>query len=275
MNKASTIALATTTALFAFSGLAFAQETAQLPAETPAPAGIIPAPVRPNVKAMQVKVQEKRIEIKDSATDIRNTFKVEVKDLRTNTKEQMREATSSAERRVIEKNAIEQRKELMETRKASSTEIRDQKKDLLEARQAEVKDRMKEQARKNVEMIKRRYEIAIKQFDNLSARIQSRIEKMKANGIDTTSAESALALAVTAIAQVKTDAQALADLGAQIQSGDDAKTLRPQIESAVKQLNASVKAAHEALKAAGRALLAASATRKPDTQTEPTSSDTN
>lgn len=267
MIKASPIALATITSILAFSGLAFAEETVQLPAETSAPTGIAPVPARSNIKTIPANVKEKRADLRDAAKDIRSTFKVETKDLRTDTKEQMREATSSTERRGIEKNAIEQRKGLMEARKASSTEIRDQRKDLIETRKenaSAVRDRRKGLAREHVGIMEQRYAIAIKQFDNLGARIQSRIDKVKANGIDAGRAESALSLALIAIAQVKADARVIADLGAQIQSGDDAKALRPQIEAAVKKLNASVKSAHQALVAAGKALIVAARTQKPE-----------
>lgn len=292
VHKVSPIALAAVTSILAFSGFAFAEEAAQPPAGTQAPTGI--APARANVKTIQANMVEKRAELKEAAKDVRSNFKIEVKDVRTNTKAEMREATSSAERRAIEQKAIEQRKGLIETRKentstiqdrrkglietrkASSTEIRDTRKDLIESRKekvSEIRDQKKEAARQHIGAIKQRYSIAIRQFESLAVRIQSRIDKMKANGIDATGAESALSLAVVAIAQVKTDAQALADLGAQVNSGDDAKALRAQIETAVKKLNASVKSAHEALVAAGKALIASSRTQKSDTP-EPSSSGT-
>ncbi|MDP3965366.1 MAG: hypothetical protein Q8Q13_01035 [bacterium] len=276
MHKASTIALAATTALFAFSGLAFAEETIQLSAETPRPAGIAPAPARNTIKTIQANLEEKRAELKDAAKDVRSNFKIEVKDVRTNTKQEMREATSAIERRAIEKSAIEQRKGLIETRKASSTEIRDQRKDAIEARKekvSEIRDQKKERARQHIGKIEQRYAIVIRQFDGLVARIQSRIDKMTANGIDTANVESALALAQTAIAQVKTDAQALADLVKQVNSGDEAKALRAQIEVAVRTVNGSVKAAHEALGKAGKALIEGARTQKSDAP-EPSSSGT-
>ena len=276
MHKASTIALAATTALFAFSGFAFAEETIQMSAETPRPASIAPAPARNTIKTIQANLEERRAELKDAAKDVRSNFKIEVKDVRTNTKQEMREATSAIERREIEKNAIEQRKGLIETRKASSTEIRDMRKDVIDARKekvSEIRDQKKEQARQHIAQIERRYAVAIKQFDGLAARIQSRIDKIKANGIDTVKAESALSLALSAIAQVKTDAQALADLVKQVNSGDEAKALRAQIEAAVRTVNGSIKAAHEALGKAGKALIENARTKKSDAP-EPSSSGT-
>ena len=258
MHKVSPIALAAITSVLAFSGIAFAEETVQLTAEAPTPTSIAPTPARNTIKTIQANLEERRAELKDAAKDVRSNFKIEVKDVRTNTKQEMREATSAIERREIEKNAIEQRKGLIETRKASSTEIRDMRKDVIETRKekvSEIRDQKKEQARQHIAQIERRYAVAIKQFDGLAARIQSRIDKIKANGIDTVKAESALSLALSAIAQVKTDAQALADLVKQVNSGDDAKALRAQIEAAVKKVNGSIKAAHEALGKARKTLI--------------------
>src|SRR3989338_10192778 len=276
MYKVSPIALAAVVSVLALSGIAFAEETIQLSAETPRPAGIVPTPARNNIKTIQANMEEKRAELKDAAKDVRSNFKIEVKDVRTNTRQEMREATSAIERREIERNAIEQRKGLIETRKASTTEIRDMRKDLLETRKekvSEIRDQKKEQARQHIAQIERRYAVAIKQFDGLAARIQSRIDKIKANGIDTVKAESALSLALSAIAQVKTDAQALADLVKQVNSGDEAKALRAQIEAAVRTVNGSIKAAHEALGKAGKALIENARTKKSDAP-EPSSSGT-
>ncbi|MDO8553107.1 MAG: hypothetical protein Q7S01_06340 [bacterium] len=218
-------AVVTVTALLAFSGIAFAEETSQA-------AGSAPAPARATV------IREKRADLKGALKDVQANFKTSVKDLRTGTKAQMQVASSSAERRAIERNAVQNTKALIQARKASSTKIIEQKKEL---------------ARKNVGKIEQRYVVAIKQFDNLVTRIQSRIAKMKSAGADTTKAEAALARAQTAIEQVKADAQKLADLRAQDQSGQ-AKELRARVEAAVKQVNASMKAAHNALDKAGKAL---------------------
>ncbi len=238
------IALATLTGLLAFSGIAFAEENAQ-------GAGA-PPPPRPNL----IQIKEKRADLREQAKDVRADFKAGAKDLRVNTKEKMRAATTSAERREIEKSAIKERKGLIDTRKASTTEIRDQRKEL---------------ARQHVGKIEQRYAIAVKQFDNLATRIQSRIDKIKANGIDASKAEAALALAQAAIAQAKTDAQALADLRAQVNSGDEAKALRAQIEAAVKKVNASIKAAHSALQKAGKILATVDRSEKANTTTIPSS----
>ena len=262
MKKLNSIALTALTALFAFSGIAFAQDAAQPPG-TPAPQDSSNSKV----------IKEKRADLREAVKNILGNFKTESKDLRIETKEKMREATTSTERREIKKGAIEERKDLIETRKAGLVEIKDQRKELVEERKegkAEMRDQRKELARQHGNAMGQRFGVAIKQFDNLSARIQSRIDKLKSAGIETNSAESALNTAKLAIEQAKTDAKALSDLVAQVNSTSDARALRPQIEAAVKVVNASIKSAHKALEYAGKALIVLSRPTKPATSTLPT-----
>src|SRR3989344_2105480 len=258
MKKLNSIALTALAALFAFSGIAFAQDAAQPPG-TPAPQDSSNSKV----------IKEKRADLREAVKNILGNFKTESKDLRIETKEKMREATTSTERREIKKGAIEERKDLIETRKAGLVEIKDQRKELVEERKegkAEMRDQRKELARQHGNAMGQRFGVAIKQFDNLSARIQSRIDKLKSAGIETNSAESALNTAKLAMEQAKTDAKALSDLVAQVNSATDAKALRPQVsmpasstraqvETAVKKVNASIKSAHRALEAASKQLV--------------------
>lgn len=236
MNKISLLALAATAALLAFSGVTFAQESVTVPSTM----------VPKNIRALIQDTRVQRAGVKAAAQVSKENVQKKAVDLRQSTKNAMTAATSSAERRAIEKNAIEERKGIISERQASTTAMKEQLNML---------------ARQHVGAIEQRYAIAIKQFENLAGRIQSRITKMKAGGTDTTSAETALSLAQAAIAQVKTDAQALADVSAQVSSGD-AKVLRTRVEAAVKNVNASVKAAHSALEKAGKALTEGIRTQK-------------
>ncbi|MDO8561228.1 MAG: hypothetical protein Q7S05_00170 [bacterium] len=234
-------------ALVALSGVAFAQESATVPANM--------APK--NARAILEDLRAKKTGVKAEIQDVRKDIRKESVELRQDTKEKMGAATTSAERRAIEKNAIEERKEIISERKAGIVEIRDQKKDLIETRKAsstEIKDQRKEQARRHLELIAHRYGVAIKQFENLAGRIQSRIDKIKSAGADTAAAESALTTAVSAIAQVKTDVQALRDLLSQAETVTDLKTIRTQVEAATKKANESVKSAHKALQVAAKTL---------------------
>src|SRR3989338_618447 len=245
MKKTTPVVLTALTALLTFSGIAFAEESAKLPdgVSTQKP------------RTMIQNIRDKRTEIKSEIKDIRKDSKIELKDLRQDTKDKMKGATSSDVRREIKKDVREERKE-----------IKDERKETVNA----MKEQLKVLARQHGNAMGQRFGVAIKQFDNLSARIQSRIDKLKTVGIDTNSAESALNTAKIAIEQAKTDAKALSDLVAQVNSTSDARALRPQIEAAVKVVNASIKSAHKALEYAGKALIVLSRPTKPPTSTLPT-----
>ncbi|HXK38675.1 MAG TPA: hypothetical protein VJ043_01125 [Candidatus Paceibacterota bacterium] len=259
MNKTKFVPFALG-AFLALSGVAFAQESATVPS--------VLAPQ--NARGVIQNIRAKAADVKEAVKNARKDIKTDARDLRADTKDKMMAATSSAERRAIEKNAIEERKEIISERKANTSEIRDQRKDLIEARKAsstEIRDQRKELARQHLGVIAQRYGIAIKQFENLAGRIQSRIDKIKSLGVAASEAESALAVAEAVIAQVKTDAQALKDAILQIDSGTDTRTIRAQIETAVRKASASVKAAHKALQTAVKALVSLARLQKTATST--------
>src|SRR3989344_7498124 len=243
MNKTKFVPFALG-AFLALSGVAFAQESATVPS--------VLAPQ--NARGVIQNIRPKAAGVKEAVKNARKDIKTDARDLRADTKDKMMAATSSAERRAIEKNAIEERKEIISERKANTSEIRDQRKDLIEARKAssteirdQRKDQRKELARGHLVAITRRYEIAVKQFENLAGRIQSRIDKMKTAGADTSSAESALGTALSIIAQLKADAQAIVDSLSQVETGTGAKAARSQVEASVKKINAEIKSARDAL----------------------------
>ncbi len=241
MNKITLVPLAIV-ALLALSGAAFAQESA-------APSGAAPQ----NARGIIEDIRAKRADIKASIKDVRTGFKTDVRDLRGDVKVKTVAATSSKERRDVKKDFRDEKKELKEERQASTTALKAERNAL---------------ARRHLGLITERYGIAIKQFENLALRIQSRIDKIKANGIDASKAETALGLALTAIAQVKTDLQALKDLILQADPDAEAKALRAEIEAAVKKANASVKAAHRALQTAAKSLVSLTRPQKTATSTD-------
>lgn len=243
MQKITPVALTTVTTLFAFSGVALAQDAAE-------PTSV--APQKP--RALIQEIKDKRKEIKSEIKDIRKDFKKDARDLQEETKARMKVATSSDARREIKKDFRVEKKELKEERKASTTAM---------------KAVLKVLAREHANAMGQRFGVALKQFDNLATRIQSRIDKLKTAGIDTNKAESALNIAKIAIEQARADAKVLSDLVAQINSASDAKTLRAQVETAVKKVNESVKSAHKALGEAAKVLAAnARSERKTATTTK-------
>lgn len=230
MNKLTPIALTTLTALFAFSGVAFAQDAVTLPAS-----------VSPQVPRGPVqRFLDRRIDIKSEIKDVRTEYKTDARNLRKETKERARGATTSEDRRDIRKGFRVERKEIKEERKETVNAMKEQLKVL---------------ARQHGNAMGQRFGVALRQFNNLSARIQSRIDKLKSAGTDTNSAESALNTARLAIEQAKTDALALSDLVAQVNSASDAKALRADVETAVKKVSASIRSAHKALGTVAKTLV--------------------
>lgn len=237
MRKATPFTLLVLGALMALPGATFAQESAAVPNS------MAPKNVRGIIEDIRAKRNDIKVEIKDTRRDI----KKESSELREDTKAKMSAATSSAERRAIEKSAIEQRKEIISERKASTTALKEKRNAL---------------QREHLQAITKRYWVAIKQFENLAARIQSRIDKMQGAGVDTSTAESALGTARSAIAQVKTDVQAVRDLLSQAETAADPGALREQVAAGVKKAGESVKSAHKALQTAAKTLVTLVKTEK-------------
>ena len=221
MKTHKVIAIASAGAILLYYGIAFAQQDTS------------------NLGAGQ-SMRAQRLDIKDAIKNAQQNFKMQIKDLQQETKDKMKSATSSFERGNIIKNAKDERKGILDNRKASTTAMRTQFKELV---------------RRQFGVTIQRFSVALKQFDNLASRIQSRIDKMKGLGIDTSSVETSFATAKSAIETARADAKAVADIVAQVTNASDKKTVHSQIEVAVKKANESVKAAHKALEATSKALV--------------------
>lgn len=142
-----------------------------------------------------------------------------------------------------------------------------------EERRAEARERMEE---KRSEILKhlseqmfKRMEAAIERYTKLSDRVDSRIQKLKEKGVDTTKSESLIAITRTKIAEAKTAVEAakqevegaatLADNSASSTKPIDAgKRVRENLEKA----RLAITAAHKALVSAIESLKASSALRE-------------
>lgn len=219
--------------LIASAGVVFAADEASTTVATSTP-----FKPRPAIQKFQ-NIKEERRDIKMEIKDMRVDAKDRLKDLRLTTKESMKAATSTD----LKKNILEEKrgdaKRILQERKASTTEMKRQLKAL---------------TRQHFAVTIERYSIALKQFNNLAARIKSRIEKVKASGIDATSAERALANARTSIETARVDAKAVSDKIVEVSDESDVRAARIQIAEAIKKANASFKAAHRSLGAAASAL---------------------
>lgn len=207
--------------------------------------------LRAEIRARAQNAKETRADLRNTIQDIRLDSKDRRTDLRVDTKAQMQNASSSDERRAIQKGAQIERRDIRDDRKASTTPIRMEFKTL---------------ARQHVGLIVGRFEVALRQFDGLVTRIQSRIDKLQARGAATASLEAQLTVAISAVAQARADVQALVSIMESVDASSDVKTVRQEIDAAIKKANASMKAAHNAFAKLARELVSLSGSVRADAE---------
>ena len=138
-------------------------------------------------------------------------------------------------------------------RKENMTERRDALKDKVQELRGDIKARIASEAKMQIETtarkMKQRLEAAVKRLENISTRIDSRIDKLTEEGLDMSTAISLKATADLKIAAAKTAVGALV----KPTPTDDTREAH---KAAFEALRAQVKAAEEAVKEAHRALMA-------------------
>ena len=103
------------------------------------------------------------------------------------------ESTTGVEEKLDK--ARERRSELIDRQKEKRENFQEKKQDIYEkiaTRQAEVKQHVVEKIKNVFSKILRRFNAALKRLDKIAQRIATRIDKLKARGVDTSSAEAAL-----------------------------------------------------------------------------------
>jgi hypothetical protein len=120
--------------------------------------------------------------------------------------------------------------------------------------------------RQHAGLIKERFTLALRQFDKLAGRIETRIEKMEVQGIATASVEAELDAAKAANLEAKADVQAVADFVASVDESDDRAQVRAQLQILVKEAQTSLREAHQALQKVVRSLVALARENKPAAQ---------
>lgn len=221
-----------------FVGFALAHETATAHPHALAQADT-QASAEVNVSATAPRpldlVRQRAMEIKQSAVDAKAQ-------LRATTQAELQEAETPEERRAVLQGATGARVDIAQDRM-----------------QAGVKNLI----RLHAGLVKERLVLAQRQFERMSARIQSRLDKMEAEGIDTASVQAKLDAAIAANVQAKADAQAVADYIASVDDSADRATVKAELEAKIKTAQASIKATHSALSEAVRALVALAKANKP------------
>ena len=173
-----------------------------------------------NMRPLQI-LHDTRAELKADARLELGGLKDEAGDIRTNARIELKNASSGPERRDIVREA--------------GVELR-----------ANIKERLQVLFRTHLGSIMARLNAAIQHFDNIAARIESRIEKLDEAGVDTATVETSLSTAVEANAAAETNVNALSSLVASVTDGSNAETVKAEIRAAIHKATASIKVAHRA-----------------------------
>lgn len=156
------------------------------------------------------------------------------------------------------------RKEIMQTARENQEGTRQEMRDARET----FRERLQTLVKTHIGTIVRRLNAALEHFDSLVARIESRIEKLQSEGIDTAPVEASLAISVNLVSAAKTDTQALVSLIDSVQDTSDADSVKTAIRAAIQKATESVKAAHRGLLSTAKMLVALVRTSHVDTSVE-------
>ena len=224
IQRLSVLLLLTLALIFASASTAFAEDVsaeASVSAEAKVEAGSGGKP-----RPLQL--------LNNVRTNIKDKAQRELREIKVETRADLKTASSSAEKRAILQDAKEGRKEI----------------------RGDMKERLQVLLRTHLGSAIARLNAAVRHFDNIIERIESRIEKLKDRGLDTASVEATLKVAMDAAAVAKVDVQALSSVGASITASSTAETVKTEIRTAVKKAMESVKVAHQALLKTSRELSA-------------------
>ncbi len=159
----------------------------------------------------------------------------------TTIKERMKVASTSGER-----------KNIIDTMREKKEGLKDERK----AKMENLKERIQMLARTHLGSSITRLSAAIRHFENIAERIESRLLKLSERGVETASVEASLETAISLTATAKTDVDALKALINSVTDASDPETIRAEIRAAIEKATASVKAAHEAFIKTARELSA-------------------
>lgn len=219
-------------------------------------------------KEAQEKLKEARLQLQSERKDMRKE-NIEVrKDIRASTTEARKEI--AGERKDMRKELVDdrrefasttriKRKELQADRRLLASSTREARKEIQDDRRELIKNAVIKRAQVQFELIMKRLGIAIDRLDNISGRIDSRIAKLKADGVDTATME---ALQVTAKAKVDAADVAVKAIVAPALPSDAESTTAEAMNALLASTRAQVKTAEIAIKDAQSALNAVVAEMK-------------
>lgn len=130
--------------------------------------------------------------------------------------------------------------------KASFEEKREAIKNGIEERKEAVNEKVKERLGKFVENLVERFTAAQERLGELASRIDSRLAKMEAEGIDVSTQKTALASAKVLIDDLSVSIAQIQTMSTDVLSGDT-RALYPELKDAVEATKSEIKTAHQAL----------------------------
>ena len=186
--------------------------------------------------------------IKARAQQIKQGSQNAKKEWRSETEAEFENAERGEKKEVL-KEAWGERKEIAKDRFASTTQL---------ARG------VKALALMHGGVIKNRFNLAVSHLNGLLDRMDARLEKMTAAGVDTAAVVTLHTSAEGAVAKAEADANAVADYLATVNESSDRATVKTELQAKVKTAQESLKAAHKAVMDTVRALVALAKENKPD-----------
>lgn len=212
-----------------------------------------------DIQSVQNKLEKVRAQVQERVQEVRPNVKEEVGKVRTQAVEQFQAKRTEVKSQIKEKrgevrNTIEaKRTEVKATVERKRTELRDRLSAVRDERKRAVVERLYD----NLNALNKRmvdsFLSKLEHIEDILDRVQSRADKAEANGLDVSSAETAIAAATQSIERARLVLQEQAGKSYAIEVTDEA-TLREKVQTVKEQLRADLAAARDAVKAAMEAV---------------------
>lgn len=186
------------------------------------------------------KMVEQRVEMRD-----------EMKDKMMNaTPEEKSEITKemTEKRADIKEDFIEKRQENIENTKEEVAQKREEAQKMREEKKAELSENAKDRLEAYGVKVLERIQIANERLETLSERIASRLEKLKAEGVDTSKAELVKAEVDTQIANTYTQIESVLEEARNIKDSENPRDVAQKIKEMTKEIADMVRNSQQGLK---------------------------
>lgn len=250
LSKTRVASLAVFAVLLVSANVALAEEGSSGPLQR-LRAALPMQPQREAVKEFRQEAAEVRGEIREDRREFREGVASTSASMRTETRSALKNASTSEERREIREDAREDRREFREDVASTSASMRSENKEKRE----DLREKARELVVGRLKTVAQRFSGAIERFDQIKARIDSRIEKLAASGIDTSIAKTASDNAGRTIQAAKDAVSAARSTLDSATASENPKEQMESVKTAIQNATKAIKAANDSLKEAIRALV--------------------